>query len=278
MQLSIIIPTINRRIELDELLNSIQNCVININFEVIIIDQNPSGFIEDIIDKYKAKLNISHHLVSFRGLSKAKNYGVQKALGEYLTFPDDDCKIYPKTYSKALETIASKKVDIVFGRCVDAIGNDSVLKFKKTSFYLNKNNMVGGFVEATGVIHRSVFEKGFYFDENMGVGCFHGAEEGFDWLYRILTQSTLKAYYSQEIIFYHPQTVLNKNSESAIKRVFSYSCGKAYLYRKHKMYFKYLKRILSILAIYPILIVFRNKYCKYYFVELLGLIVGFLIK
>jgi glycosyltransferase involved in cell wall biosynthesis len=275
MQLSIVIPTINRRIELEELLNSIQNYVIDIIYEVIIIDQNPSGFLDDIILEYRDILNISHYLVSFKGLSKAKNYGAKKAIGEYLTFPDDDCRIYSDTYSKALETIATKKVDIVFGRCIDAEGNDSVLQFKKESYRLSKNNMLGGFVEATGVIHQSVFDKGFFYDENMGAGCFHGAQEGYDWLYRILTCSQIEVMYNPEVLFYHPQVLLDKGSIQALKRVFTYSCGTAYLCKKHKLYFRYYKRLTLVFGSLFVYLVINREKMRYYFVELLGLLSGF---
>lgn len=278
MQLSIIIPTINRKIELEELLNSIQKYIIDITFEVIIIDQNPSGFLDDIINKFRETLNISHHLVTFKGLSKAKNYGVKKAKGEYLTFPDDDCKIFHETYYKALDIIVSKNVEIVFGRCIDNLGNDSVLKFKKESFYLTKNNMLGGFVEATGIINKSVFEKGFYYDENMGAGCFHGAEEGYDWLYRIFTESNKKAYYSTDIVFYHPQVISDKGSSQAIIRAFTYSCGKAYLYKKHRFYYRYFKRLILVTFSIPFYFIFNRNRVRYYFSELLGLLSGVIIK
>jgi glycosyltransferase involved in cell wall biosynthesis len=277
MQLSIIIPTINRRIELEELLNSIQNYVIDIPFEVIIVDQNPSGFLHEIINKFKEILNISHHLVSFKGLSKAKNYGAKKANGEYLTFPDDDCKIFPETYSKALGLMVSKNVDIVFGRCIDASGYDSVLNFNKQSYILNKNNMVGGFVEATGVIHKSIFEKDFYFDEKMGAGCFHGAEEGYDWLYRIFSESDVEAYYCPSVIYYHPQVLLDKGSDHAIKRAFTYSCGNAYLCKKHKFYARYFKRLTLVVFSIPVYLFINQKKAKYYFSELLGLLSGVII-
>jgi glycosyltransferase involved in cell wall biosynthesis len=277
MQLSIIIPTINRKIELEELLNSIQNYVINITFEVIIIDQNPSCFLDDIINKFKETLNISHHLVTFKGLSKAKNYGAKLAKGEYLTFPDDDCKVFHNTYAKALETIVSKKVDIVFGRCIDAEGNDSVLQFKKESYRLSKNNMLGGFVEATGVIHKSVFEKGFFYDENMGAGCFHGAQEGYDWLYRILTGSQIEVMYNPEVLFYHPQVLLDKGSIQALKRVFSYSCGTAYLCKKHQFYLKFFRRLTLVSFSIPLFFFINRKKAKYYSSEFLGLLSGYLI-
>jgi glycosyltransferase involved in cell wall biosynthesis len=277
MQLSVIIPTINRKLELEALLISILDNLDNITFEVIIIDQNPSGFLDEIIGKFKYNLNIYHHLVPFKGLSKAKNYGSKLAKGEYLTFPDDDCEIYQNTYTKALETLKSNNVDIVFGRCIDAYGNDSVLKFKKESYFLNKNNMLGGFVEATGVIHKSIFEKGFYYDENMGAGCFHGAEEGYDWLYRIFSSTTIEVFYNYELIFFHPQVVLNKGSSQAVKRAFSYSCGNAYLCKKHKFYFRYFKRLILISLSIPIYLIIDRKKAKYYSAQFCGLLSGYII-
>ena len=148
VELSIIIPTLNRTIELRALLQSIEKYVLNIEYEVIIIDQNSSGFLNDVVKEFNKKINLKHHIVSFKGLSKAKNFGANVASGELLAFPDDDCTIFADTYSKALETLNSENVDIVFGRCVDAEGEDSVLRFKKTSYLLDKDNMLGGFVSS----------------------------------------------------------------------------------------------------------------------------------
>lgn len=273
--MSLIISTIGRQKELDELLNSIVINLIGFSYEVIVIDQNPKGFIDEIIEKYKSHMIITHCNVDFKGLSKAKNFGAKIAHGDFLSFPDDDCKIFSDTYSKALNNIISKKVDIVFGRCVDSEGKDSVLRFKKTPYILNKDNMLGGFVEATGIINKRVFEQGFFFDENMGAGCFHGAEEGYDWLYRILTGSSIKAFYSTEIIFYHPQVLLDKGSIQALKRVFTYSCGTGYLCKKHKFYYRYFKRLALVFASLPIYILINRKKGRYYFVEFLGLLSGF---
>lgn len=274
VELSIIIPTLNRTIELRALLQSIEKYVLNIEYEVIIIDQNSSGFLYDIVKEFNEKLNLKHHIVAFKGLSKAKNYGATIAQGDFLSFPDDDCTIFADTYSKALETLNSENVDIVFGRCVDAEGEDSVLRFKKTSYLLDKNNMLGGFVEATGVINRRLFEQGFFFDENMGAGCFHGAQEGYDWLYRILTNSSIKVFYSPEVIFYHPQVLLDKGSLQALKRVFTYSCGTAYLCKKHKFYFRFIKRLTLVMLSLPIYLIVNRKKARYYFVEFLGLFIG----
>lgn len=277
IELSIIIPTIGRKSEVFDLLKSLVKAVEKVSYEVIIVDQNPSGFLEDCVIEFKGLLNIKHYNVDFKGLSKAKNFGVNIAEGIFLSFPDDDCKIFPDTYSTALETVESKNADIVFGRCVDSNGNDSVLSFKKKPYILNKNNMLGGFVEATGIINKSVFEQGFLFDENMGAGCFHGAQEGYDWLYRILTKSELKAIYNPEILFYHPQVLLDKGSIQALKRVFTYSCGTGYLCKKHKFYLRYFKRLALVFVSLPIYLVINHKKMRYYFVEFLGLLSGFIL-
>lgn len=277
VDLSIIIPTIGRKNELNSLLKSIVDCGLELTTEIIIIDQNPIGFLDEMLDEFRAVLNINHQIVSFKGLSKAKNFGVKIAKGEYFSFPDDDCKIFSDTYSIAFKTIETENVDVVFGRCIDVNGNDSVLKFKKESYFLNTKNMLGGFVEATGVINKSIFEQGFYFDENMGAGCFHGAEEGYDWLYRILTNSNLKAFYNPEVKFYHPQVLLDKGTTQALKRVFTYSCGKAYLCKKHHFYFRYIKRLFLIMISVPFYVIINRKKARYYFVEILGLLSGFVI-
>lgn len=277
MKLSIIIPTVNRKEELRALLESIQLCNFEINYEVIIVDQNHIGFLNDIVNEFDSKINLKHHNVTLRGLSKAKNFGASIAQGDFLSFPDDDCKIFPETYLKALDSIISENADIVFGRCLDSVGNESVLRFKKKSCYLNKDNMLGGFVEATGIISKEIFEQGFFFDENMGAGCFHGAEEGYDWLYRILTESKFKAFFNTEIIFYHPQVLLDKGTVQALKRVFTYSCGTAYLCKKHKFYFRFVKRFILVIFSLPVYFIINRKKAKYYLAELLGLLSGLVL-
>jgi glycosyltransferase involved in cell wall biosynthesis len=277
MKLSIVIPTLNRTLELKTLLQSIEKYVLKIEYEVIIIDQNPSGFLDDVLSDFKTKANFYHYLVPFKGLSKAKNYGAKLASGEYLSFPDDDCEIYESTYTIGFQTIETKMVDIVFGRCIDKDGLDSVIRFSKKSYFLNKKNIAGGFVEATGLISKKVFIENYFFDENMGVGQFHGAEEGFDWLYRILTQSNFNIFFNRDITFYHPQVLLDKKSNQALKRVFNYSCGKSYLCKKHKLYSILVKRLGLVLLSLPIFILIVRNKAKYYFAELLGLLTGFII-
>jgi glycosyltransferase involved in cell wall biosynthesis len=275
--LSIIVPTIGRRDQLRALLSSILNLKLNLPYEIIIIDQNPLGFIQDIIDYYHPLLKIKSVNVNFRGLSKAKNFGANIAVGEYICFPDDDCEFLNDTIDNAINYLRKHKVDILFGKCVDRYGIDSVLKFKKTQLDLNLNNMEGGFVEATIFSKKSVFEK-FIYDETLGAGCFHGAEEGYDWLYRVLESKEYTVKFTPNVIFYHPSVSSNKKDPNSIRRVFSYRCGFAKLCTKHKLFKKYFKRLILVSVSLPFYLIFDKVKFRYYLAEFLGLIVGVVVK
>ena len=94
-----------------------------------------------------------------------------------------------------------------------------------------------------------------------------GAEEGFDWVYRLLTTSKHKIYYTPKIKFYHPQVILDKGDLTSLNRVFKYRCGTAYLCVKHGFNFTYYKRLI-LTKIATFLFLLKNKnVAEYYRVE-----------
>lgn len=273
IKLSILVPTIGRTIELSALLHSILDAKLSFPYEIVLIDQNSIGYLDEVLNNYRNKLPIKHHVVKFKGLSKAKNYGVKVSCGSFICFPDDDCKIFPDTFLNAFFLLEKENADLVFGKCIDENRADSVLRFQKKQYILNHHNMLGGFVEATVVCKRDVFMN-FEFDENMGAGTFFGAEEGFDWLYRILSHSNLKAVFSPEITFYHPQVIVSKGDISALNRVFKYRCGTAYLCHKHHFAGKYYKRLIMAYAASKLYCFTDKEKARYYKTEFLALQLG----
>jgi glycosyltransferase involved in cell wall biosynthesis len=275
--LTIIIPTIGRIKEVKALLDSLEKFKPSFLFEVIIVDQNEVGFLDIALSSCSLD-NLSHKNVKFKGLSKAKNFGIELARGEWICFPDDDCLFLESTLNEFYSCSLNSKSDIIFGKCIDENGKDSVIKFKNDSFQLNINNMNGGFIEATAFVKSNIANL-YLFDEQMGAGCFHGAEEGYDWLYRLLINNNI-ANFQPKIKFYHPQviSVLNKGSKESLRRVFAYRCGFGYLCRKHKFISKFLKRLLLVMFSVPFFVLINNKTkAKYYSVEFIGLITGILV-
>jgi hypothetical protein len=276
-ELSIIISTLGRKIELRKLLNSL-NLINNdlMKFEVIIVDQNPIGYFDEIID-FNFTYLIKYFNVNFKGLSKAKNFGVTKAQYKFVTFPDDDCVIFDDTYINAFNLINKYSLDIVSGKCIDVNGKDSVQKFKANDYYLNLHNFEGGFIEATSIIKKNILID-FKFDENLGIGEFFGAHEGYDWLYRVITKKKYKIYFSNSIKFYHPQVLTNRSSFSSLRRVNSYTYGFVYSRLTHKQTKKIIIRfiLVCILLLYYIVTLSFKKF-KYYIVELLSIIIGIIL-
>jgi glycosyltransferase involved in cell wall biosynthesis len=275
--LSIVIPTLGRSVEVGLLLESIFETIQDrLKYEVIIVDQNFDNTLDQVVSKSKIANSIRHFKVNFRGLSRAKNFGISNSAGEFICFPDDDCLFLDKSIMLAIDLLKTKNYDIVCGRCVDELGNDSVMKFDRIESELNTSNLEGKFIEATMFAKRITLQN-YLFDENLGIGKFHGAEEGFDLVYRMLKDKR-NIFYQPDVKLYHPQVVVDKSSQASLMRVFTYRCGLARVCVKHGLYLKLIKRFIIVLAFLPIcLMLYRNQF-RYYIAELLGILSGIVVK
>ena len=274
--LSIVIPTIGREKEVRLLLQSISDTIPDrISYEIIIVDQNADDLLLSAIHDAN-NLHINHYKVSFRGLSKAKNYGTKQALGRYICFPDDDCRMLENSIETALNLLNTNQYDMVTGRCADEDGNDSILKFHKSDADLTIDNFEGKMVEPAIFAKRELMLE-YSFDETLGVGTFHGAEEGFDLIYRLLKDKK-RIFYSPDICLYHPQVILDKSEPKSILRAFTYRCGLGRVCVKHKLYRKLLKRLFAVLLFIPFCALFRRNSLRFYLAEMLGILSGVIVK
>jgi glycosyltransferase involved in cell wall biosynthesis len=96
IKLSLIIPVYNRPDEVDELLQSL-SLQTNKDFEVLIIEDGSSEKCNHIIDKYQHQINIKYYFKQNTGPGTTRNFGVEKASGNYYIFFDSDC-IIPESY------------------------------------------------------------------------------------------------------------------------------------------------------------------------------------
>jgi glycosyltransferase involved in cell wall biosynthesis len=93
---SIIIPVYNRPQEVDELLESLTHQTLR-DFEVIIIEDGSTIDAKEIIKKHKPQLDIHYFAKANSGPGPSRNYGFEKATGNYFVVFDSDC-IIPPTY------------------------------------------------------------------------------------------------------------------------------------------------------------------------------------
>ena len=99
---SIIIPVYNRPDEVDELLESLTLQTFT-DFEVLLIEDGSTIKCDLIAKKYEDKLNVRYYFKENSGRSETRNYGMDKAKGEYFVFFDSDCVI-PSSYFEKIKT------------------------------------------------------------------------------------------------------------------------------------------------------------------------------
>lgn len=92
MDISIIIPTFNRKSALKKCLNALQRQSIDKNWEVIIVDDGGSVELSELMKRIDQNLDIKLVRQDNKGPAAARNYGVRLAKGEYIAFLDDDCE------------------------------------------------------------------------------------------------------------------------------------------------------------------------------------------
>ena len=110
---SIIIPVYNRPQEVQELLESL-TVQTSKNFEVIIVEDGSSEKCEDIAAKYTAT-PLYYYYKENGGPAVARNFGAEKANGEWIVFFDSDCIIPEQYFAEATLGIASDNCELFGG-------------------------------------------------------------------------------------------------------------------------------------------------------------------
>jgi len=113
MKYSLIIPVYNRPDEVDELLDSLTHQSLR-DFEVLIVEDGSAQPCKDVVDRYADRLDVKYFVKPNSGPGMSRNYGAERALGEYLIVLDSDCVI-PQDYLKAVETELQREPADAFG-------------------------------------------------------------------------------------------------------------------------------------------------------------------
>lgn len=92
MFFSIIIPLYNRPQEIDELLHTLTQQTY-LQFEVIVIEDGSTLDAKDIVDSYADRLDIHYYYKENGGQGFARNFGFERAKGDYFVVFDSDCLI-----------------------------------------------------------------------------------------------------------------------------------------------------------------------------------------
>ena len=145
LQLSIIVAVYERQDELTELLTSLTKQT-NPNFEMIIVDDGSKNKLDTVCEKFQNQLDIKYYYKSNSGPGKSRNYGMEKANGNYFIFLDSDTIIPPTYIQSVFDELTANFVD-AFGGPDDADESfnayQKAITFSMTSF-LTTGGIRGG--------------------------------------------------------------------------------------------------------------------------------------
>ena len=101
MRYSIIVPVYNRPDEVDELLESLCSQTFK-DFEVVIVEDGSQKPCKDVCDKYADILDLHYYYKENSGPGQSRNYGVERAKGDYVLILDSDV-VLPTSYLEATD-------------------------------------------------------------------------------------------------------------------------------------------------------------------------------
>ena len=113
MKYSIIVPVFNRPDEVDELLESLCHQEVN-NFEVIIVEDGSKKPCKDVCDKYAGILDLHYYYKENSGPGQSRNYGAERAKGDWLIVLDSDV-VLPTGYLRAVDERLKMEIDAFGG-------------------------------------------------------------------------------------------------------------------------------------------------------------------
>lgn len=128
---SIIIPVYNTGKHIERCLNSIVSQTKKIDLEVIIINDGSTDDSESVIKRYienhKGILNIKYYSKENEGVAQTRNFGIEKAISDYIMFVDSDDYIEPKTL-EILEKYIEQDIDLIKFKLQRVDENDNIIE------------------------------------------------------------------------------------------------------------------------------------------------------
>lgn len=138
LQFSLIIPVYNRPNEIDELLQSLVAQTYQNKFEVIVVEDGSTLKAEEIVNSYSKDLNLQYFYKKNTGAGESRNFGMQKATGNYFIVFDSDC-IIPSNYLVEVQNYLTKNYTDAFGGADAAHDSfttiQKAINYSMTSFF-----------------------------------------------------------------------------------------------------------------------------------------------
>ena len=271
MKISMIMGTLNRKKLMERAVESILSQSHG-DFEIIIIDQSDETN-NDIASKDE---RIRYIHIEEKGLSLARNIGINMASGDVIGLMDDDA-----TYEENVLEIVSKVfekddgIGLVCGQIIDINGIIGQVQGDDSIKWLNQINFFRFCISPALFIRKQAI-NGITFDENLGVGRYLGSAEESDIVLQIMYRE-MKVLYVPSLHIYHPKQdsrndirKINLDKHKSYCRGFGAFCAK-HIFKYHNAYviLLYSYSMIRTFGGYCLALFKKNHYMKMFYSETL---------
>lgn len=221
MLFSIIIPTYNRAHLISDTLNSVKNQSFT-DFELIIVDDGSTDNTRIVVENYISNNQLKnwHFYSKINGeRGAARNFGLNKAIGKWITFLDSDDLFYPNHLYLASNFISKHKDVNVFHSAYEFRNQKNEL-IRKVVYppndNLNQAILNGNVFSCFGMFLKSDVFNELCFEENRNLS---GSE---DWLLWLKVSARYKIYFQSQIsgcmVQHDERSVLNFIDDQLLSR------------------------------------------------------------
>ena len=231
MKYSIIVPVFNRADEVDELLQSLVGQTLK-DFEVVIVEDGSEKPCKDVCDKYAGKIDLKYFMKKNSGPGQSRNYGAERANGEYLIVLDSDV-VLPEGYLKAVDDELRREPADAFGGpdCAHDSFTETqkAISYSMTSFFTT-GGIRGGKKKLDKFYPRS-FNMGIRRDVYMRLGGFSKMRfgEDIDFSIRIFKAGCKCRLFPEAWVWHKRRTDMRK----FFRQVYNSGIARVNLYKKY---------------------------------------------
>lgn len=181
MKLSIIIPSYNQHLYIEETLKNVTEIkqlavAKSIEVEILLFDSNSNSMVQDVIAKYRSKLDIVE-IKKDKGQYDAINKGILKSTGKYWTWLNTDDTLDIEGFFKLAEILKQQPaIEYIYGG-VDYIDENSTFLKSYPAYPISKKRLT---TKVPGI-----FQQGSFFKKEMSdkVGLLKDFNCCFDYEY-----------------------------------------------------------------------------------------------
>lgn len=233
--LSVIIPSFNRKEEIQELLASLDaQELTKEEFEVVLVDDGSNDGTDEWINGFQQKsiLKINFICQDHQGPGAARNLGMSRARGDVFVFIDSDCIAPPNWLSVIKKTFDDDPQVRAFGGRDDARADFPPLllaiNYSMTSF-LTTGGMRGGRKKRLAKFYPRSFNMGLHRRLYEKIGGFGSLRHGQDIEFsnRIIKSGEQVVYLRDAVVFHKRRTSLRK----FYRQVFNWGVARINLYK-----------------------------------------------